>query len=156
MVLLVTHAQVDGFALIFSNSLHTKPGEAMSDAPQKTLLVADDDAEMRRLVRRTLEKRGFTVIEAKDGEEALSRILELKPDAVVLDVMMPGLSGWEICKYVRAHEELAHVGVLMLTAIGRTVNEMTSPLYGADAALDKPFDVKDLVETMDRVLAARA
>jgi DNA-binding response OmpR family regulator len=70
--------------------------------------------------------------------------------------MMPGLTGWEICKYIRSHESLSGVGVLMLTAIGRTVNEMTSPLYGADAALDKPFDVSELVETMERVLAARA
>jgi len=128
----------------------------MSEPQAKTLLVADDDAEMRRLVRRALEKRGYTIVEARDGEEALERILELKPAAVVLDVMMPGLTGWEICKYIPSHESLAGVGVLMLTAIGRTVNEMTSPLYGADAALDKPFDVSELVETMERVLAARA
>jgi DNA-binding response OmpR family regulator len=128
----------------------------MSEPQAKTLLVADDDAEMRRLVRRALEKRGYTIVEARDGEEALERILELKPAAVVLDVMMPGLTGWEICKYIRSHESLSGVGVLMLTAIGRTVNEMTSPLYGADAALDQPFDVSELVETMERVLAARA
>jgi DNA-binding response OmpR family regulator len=128
----------------------------MSEPQAKTLLVADDDAEMRRLVRRALEKRGYTIVEARDGEEALERILELKPAAVVLDVMMPGLTGWEICKYIRSHESLSGVGVLMLTAIGRTVNEMTSPLYGADAALDKPFDVSELVETMEKVLAARA
>jgi len=127
----------------------------MSEPQAKTLLVADDDAEMRRLVRRALEKRGYTIVEARDGEEALERILELKPAAVVLDVMMPGLTGWEICKYIRSHESLSSVGVLMLTAIGRTVNEMTSPLYGADAALDKPFDVSELVETMERVLTAR-
>lgn len=128
----------------------------MSEPQAKTLLVADDDSEMRRLVRRALEKRGYTIVEARDGEEALERILELKPAAVVLDVMMPGLTGWEICKYIRSHESLAGVGVLMLTAIGRTVNEMTSPLYGADAALDKPFDVSELVETMEKILAARA
>ena len=69
--------------------------------------------------------------------------------------MMPGMSGWEICKAVREDEQLADTGVIMLTGIGERLNEMTSPLYGADAHLDKPFELTALDEAVTRVLAAR-
>jgi DNA-binding response OmpR family regulator len=95
-----------------------------------------------------------TIIEAKDGEEALELILNERPDLVVLDVMMPTLSGWELCKYIRTKAELADTRVVMLTAIGKTVNEMTSPLYGADAYLDKPFDIQEIVEVVSSLLAS--
>ena len=63
------------------------------------------------------------------------------PDVVLADVMMPGKNGWEVAKELRADETLKNVGIVMLTAIGERVNEMTSPLYGADDFVDKPFEV---------------
>jgi DNA-binding response OmpR family regulator len=69
--------------------------------------------------------------------------------------MMPGMSGWEICKAVREDEQLQETGVIMLTGIGERLNEMTSPLYGADAHLDKPFELTALDDAVTRVLAAR-
>jgi DNA-binding response OmpR family regulator len=125
-------------------------------AKKPIVVVADDDVEILALVSRTLRRMDLEVHEASDGEEAIKTIRRVRPVAVVLDVMMPGMSGWEVCRALRDDPEIAGTGVLMLTGIGERLNEMTSPLYGADAALDKPFDVKDLVETMDRVLAARA
>jgi DNA-binding response OmpR family regulator len=74
---------------------------------------------------------------------------------VVLDVMMPGQSGWEICKAIREDEKLKTTGVIMLTGIGERLNEMTSPLYGADAHLDKPFELQALDAAVTRVLSAR-
>jgi DNA-binding response OmpR family regulator len=69
-------------------------------------------------------------------------------------VMMPGMSGWEVCRKIREAVSLAHTGVIMLTGIGETLNEMTSPLYGADAHLDKPFEFAELdrriIETLER------
>jgi DNA-binding response OmpR family regulator len=119
------------------------------------VLIADDDAEMRRLVRKSLEKLGLRIVEARDGEEAIARLIEHRPHGAVLDVMMPTLSGWEVCKYIRSKPEYENTAVLMLTAIGKTTNEMTAPLYGADAYLDKPFEVAELTATVKRILEER-
>jgi DNA-binding response OmpR family regulator len=111
----------------------------------KTVLVADDDVEILGLVTRHLRTYdGVKILEASDGEEALKIARREKPDLVVLDVMMPGMTGWEVCRAIREDESLAGTRVIMLTGIGERLNEMTSPLYGADAYLDKPFEFGDL------------
>jgi DNA-binding response OmpR family regulator len=74
---------------------------------------------------------------------------------VVLDVMMPGMSGWEVCRAIREDESLVDTGVIMLTGIGERLNEMTSPLYGADGFLDKPFELDDLADKVREVLSER-
>jgi len=125
----------------------------MSDAP--LILIADDDQEMRRLVRKALEKLGLRTVEARDGEEAITALVEHQPAGAVLDVMMPSVNGWEVCKYIRSKPEFEKVAVLMLTAIGKTTNELTAPLYGADAYLDKPFEVSELTATVKRILDER-
>jgi len=96
------------------------------------------------------------VLEASDGEEAWLLARERLPDLVVLDVMMPGMSGWEVCRKIREDVALAHTGVVMLTGIGENLNQMTSPLYGADAYLDKPFDFDQLDAKVKQALLARA
>ena len=126
----------------------------MSDA-RPLVLLADDDAEIRMLVRRALANIDCDIIEAEDGEQALESLIIEGPDLVVLDVMMPTLTGWEICKYVRGKPALAATKILMLTAVGKTVNELTSPLYGADAYLDKPFDLKEVADEVARLLSER-
>jgi len=120
-----------------------------------TVVIADDDLEILTMVRTLLRRRDVKLIEASDGEEAMRLIRENTPNLVVLDVMMPGMSGWEICKAIREDSELAGTGVIMLTGIGERLNEMTSPLYGADAYLDKPFELTALDDAVTRVLAAR-
>ena len=128
----------------------------MSEARQTPLIMcADDDIEIRRILLRTLGTLDCELLEARDGEEALEMIIEHEPDLVVLDVMMPTLSGWELCKYIRSKPHLADISVVMLTAIGRTVNEMTSPLYGADAYLDKPFDIKEMLTVVSGLLESK-
>jgi DNA-binding response OmpR family regulator len=125
----------------------------VSDEELKPLILcADDDIEIRRIVLRSLSELDCDLMEAKDGEEALTLLIQERPNVVVLDVMMPTLSGWEICKYIRSKPEYEDTAVLMLTAIGKTVNELTSPLYGADAYLDKPFDIRELVATVRKLL----
>lgn len=122
---------------------------------QVKILIADDDVEILRIVRKCLSTAGFQLIEANDGEEALSAALSESPHMVVLDVMMPKLNGWEVCKYLRDRDAYNEMGVLMLTAIGPKLNELTSPLYGADEHLDKPFALDELVAMVERVLAGR-
>jgi DNA-binding response OmpR family regulator len=121
------------------------------------VLVADDEPTMRELLVRHLRTLTppLEVIEASDGEEALRVARERLPDLVVLDVMMPEMSGWEVCKKIREDISLAHTGVVMLTGIGEKLNEMTSPLYGADAFIDKPFEFGELDEKVVGTLEAR-
>lgn len=127
--------------------------------PTPRILLADDDPDIRAILRAQLGEFDVELMEATNGEEALETILVERPDLVILDVMMPELNGWEICKYVREKDDLEGVRILMLTAIGQKVNELTSPLYGADAYLDKPFDldaieakVREVLATVDREL----
>ena len=112
--------------------------------PRARILIADDDPDIRAILVSLLEPHAAELFEARNGDEALETILVERPDLVVLDVMMPVLSGWEILKYMRERDDLAGTRVLMLTAIGHRVNELTSPLFGADAFLDKPFDLDEL------------
>ncbi|MGF1464757.1 MAG: PleD family two-component system response regulator [Sandaracinaceae bacterium] len=127
----------------------------MSEPTDTTILVADDDVEILGLVTRHLRTRPVKILEASDGEEALQVAQRERPDLVILDVMMPGMTGWEVCRAIREDEKLEQVGVIMLTGIGERLNEMTSPLYGADEYLDKPFDFGELDRMIDRVLDKR-
>jgi DNA-binding response OmpR family regulator len=130
-----------------------------ANAAPPVVLVADDEPTMLELVARHLRSIGqpkMEVIEASDGDEAWRLARERLPDLVVLDVMMPGMSGWEVCRKIRQDAALAHTGVLMLTGIGESLNEATSPLFGADEYLDKPFDFEQLDEKIVAVLGQRA
>lgn len=123
------------------------------------VLVADDEPSMLELVARhlrTMSDPKLEVIQASDGEEAWRLAREHLPDLVVLDVMMPGMSGWEVCRKIREDVALAHTGVVMLTGIGENLNQMTSPLYGADAYIDKPFEFDDFDSKVKDTLQARA
>ena len=128
----------------------------MSEENRRPLvMIADDDMEIRRILMRSFASLDIELLEARDGEEALEFIIQHQPDLVVLDVMMPTLSGWELCKYIRSKPALEKTIVVMLTAIGRTVNEMTSPLYGADSYLDKPFDIQEVLDVVSGHLSDR-
>jgi DNA-binding response OmpR family regulator len=120
-----------------------------------TILVADDDPDMLALVTRHLRTMKCKVVEACDGEAALELARKEVPDLMILDVMMPGRSGWEVCKAVREDENLAQTAVIVLTGIGEQLNSLTSPLYGADASIDKPFDFPELDFKIRKVLSDR-
>jgi DNA-binding response OmpR family regulator len=131
--------------------------DSLSTTP--LVLVADDEPTMLELVARHLKTMidpKIDVIEASDGEQAWRLAREHLPDLVVLDVMMPGMSGWEVCRKIREDIALAHTGVVMLTGIGENLNQITSPLYGADAYIDKPFEFGELDQKVKDALAARA
>jgi len=119
------------------------------------VLIVDDDINQIRLIRERFTKQGHQVLEAINGEEGMEVALVEKPDIILLDVMMPVMNGWELCKYLRGKREFEDVGIIMLTAIGPNLNEMTSPLYGADDYIDKPFLFSELDEKIRGVLALR-
>lgn len=124
----------------------------LNSRSKKLVVMADDDVEIRMILNRTVRALDCDVMQAEDGEQALELIIENQPDLVILDVMMPNISGWEVCKYIRSNPRLEKTPVVMLTAIGKTVNEMTSPLYGADVYLDKPFDIDEVEGVVSRLL----
>jgi DNA-binding response OmpR family regulator len=127
----------------------------MSKNEDSLVLVADDEPSMLQLLSAYVRSKGYRVLEASDGDLAWQLAREHLPDVVVLDVMMPGMSGWEVCKKIREAVSLAHTGVIMLTGIGESLNEMTSPLYGADAYIDKPFEFSELEAKIIETLKSR-
>ena len=108
------------------------------------MLVVDDDPEIVAMLSARLEKRGYTVHTAADGNEALAEAKRSRPALMVLDVMMPHKTGWEVARALKQDPVTEGIKIVMLTAIGAQMNEMTSPLYGADAYFDKPFDFATL------------
>lgn len=119
------------------------------------LLIADDDPELVGILLKRLGELNCEITTAPDGEQALKEIRDLRPDVVILDVMMPRKNGWEVCRAIRQDPQLAGTGVIMLTGIGSSLNEMTSPLYGADEYLDKPFNFSELIFKIKRLLVGR-
>lgn len=117
-------------------------------------MVADDSASDRELLREVFAGYSCIWLEATEGAEALSLVLTEEPDVVVLDVRMPELNGWEVCREIRQRPALDAVRVLMLTSMGSRVNAATSPLFGADGYLDKPFDI-DVMRSMVSTLVER-
>lgn len=113
------------------------------------ILVVDDDPEIVTMLTMRLTKRGYTVSSASDGHAALEVAARELPDIVLLDVMMPGKSGWEVARALKQDPATSKMKVVMVSAIGEKTNEITAPIYGADAHVDKPFEF----ETLERVIA---
>lgn len=123
--------------------------------PAPMLLIADDDPEIISLLTIRLQRLGYEVITAVDGKDTLEKVCSHYPDLVILDVMMPEKNGWEVAKELRRDARFQSIGILMLTAIGEKMNEMTSPLYGADDFIDKPFEFSELEKKISATLAKR-
>jgi DNA-binding response OmpR family regulator len=113
------------------------------------ILVVDDDSDIRGLVRELLDRRGFAVTEAKDGQEALRRVFEERPDLVILDVAMPGLDGWATLERIR---ELSDVPVVMLTAKATELEKTRGLRAGADDYVTKPFGRQELLARIEGLL----
>lgn len=117
------------------------------------ILIVDDDPSILGMIRTRLEKQGYRVFTASDGEAAVEIAVDERPDLVVLDVMMPKMSGWEVARTLRNNPDLAGIKIVLLTAIGKGMNDMTAPLYDVDAHIDKPFEFKDLEAAIERLTA---
>ena len=120
-----------------------------------TILVVDDNSDNVEILRAFLTSRGFSVEAAADGRSALARMEEIKPDLVLLDVMMPGMDGWEVCRVIKQHPSLADTRVVMVTAKGGFEDKYEGLRSGADDYVVKPVDFPDLLDKVQRNLAAR-
>lgn len=127
-----------------------------SEADAKLILVADDDADVRELVVFRLERAGYEVITAADGEEAVALALNHKPDLCVVDVMMPKLDGFEVTERLREAPELAGTPILLLTASVHDSAVERGMDVGADDYIAKPFSSEDLLHRCAAALNLRA
>ena len=119
------------------------------------IVVADDEADIRRLTTFTLQRRGYTILEASAGDAALELIRRERPDLAVLDVMMPGLSGIEVAAAMAADPATASIPVVMLSAKGQASEVQAGLASGAHVYLVKPFSPRELGERVAAILAAR-
>lgn len=118
-----------------------------------SILIVDDQPDIRKLVRMTLELGDFVVHEAGDGAEALQQAGVLRPDLILLDVMMPGdLNGYQVCERIRNDPELAGIIIVMLTARGQPRDMEAGEAAGANGYLVKPFSPLDLIDQVEALL----
>ena len=121
----------------------------------KKVLIVDDEAHIRLLLEQTLdelEEVGVSLLVAEDGGKALRMIRDERPQLVVLDVMMPVMNGFDVCKTVKADGDLKSTFILMLTAKGQELDRNTGQEVGADMYMTKPFDPDELIETIRRCM----
>jgi DNA-binding response OmpR family regulator len=120
---------------------------------KRKILIADDEPNILVSLEYLMQREGFEVLLARDGDEALAQLQAARPDLVLLDVMMPGRSGFEVCQALRADEALKHTLVVMLTAKGRETDVAKGLGVGADAYITKPFSTRALVQAVRDLLA---
>ncbi len=117
------------------------------------VLVVDDEDMTRKLLRLMLERDGFTILEAEDGQQALEVIAESKPDIVILDVMMPNMDGFTTCQELRSQPETADLPIILLSARTQAEAVRTGLQSGADRYMTKPISKPELVQTITDLLA---
>ena len=117
------------------------------------ILVVDDDPNIRELISVNLRVKGYSIVLASDGKEAMEKIKTGAPDLIILDIMMPEIDGWELCKWIRDDPRLRSVKILMLTAKGTDRDKLIGrEIFKADEYMTKPFEIDLLQQTISRML----
>jgi DNA-binding response OmpR family regulator len=118
----------------------------------KRILVVEDEPDISELIRFNLEKTGFSAEGARDGEEALNKALTKKFHLIILDLMLPGMYGYEVCKKIKSAPALASIPIIMLTARSEEIDKVLGLELGADDYITKPFSPRELVARVKAVL----
>lgn len=134
------------------------PTRSQLPAGARTILVVDDEADIRRMLKRLLTDRGFTVLEADRGLNALRMVKQYVPDLIVLDAMLPEVHGFEIARRIKGSERYGHIPIIMISAVyrGWRYAEDVKASYGVNAYLEKPFRIAELMKTIESVMSAEA
>ena len=125
----------------------------MADLKNKKILITEDDPSFMRFLAYLLGKEGYEVISASNGLEGLVKAQEEKPDILILDVMLPGMDGFEVCSRLRSEPQTARLPILMLSAKGQDADRATGLKVGADVYLNKPVERSLLLSTIESLLA---
>ena len=120
--------------------------------PGKKILVVDDEPNVIRTLTFVLKKEGYDVSSAGDGEEAISRVRESKPNLMFLDVMMPKKNGYEVCQELKSHSDSSDIHIVMLSAKGQEADREKALTLGADEFMDKPFSPVGVVARVKELL----
>jgi len=118
----------------------------------KKVLVVDDEDDARNLAKMILEKNGFRVLIASDGDEALRKADAESPDLILLDIVMPGKDGVEVCRGLKSQVKTRNIPVVMFTVLGRDVDKSRAADAGCDGYLTRPFNVEDLLAEVKKRL----
>ena len=121
----------------------------------RKVLVADDEPHILRVVKDKLTNAGFVVVTAVNGEEALALALQEKPDLILLDVMMPKMNGFEVCRSLRAEAAFVQTPILLLTARGQDLDRQMGLDAGANEYITKPFSPRQLLQTVQEKLGIK-
>ncbi len=119
---------------------------------KKQILVVDDELDMLMAIKLRLEASGYEVATATDGLEGLNAARKLKPDIIILDIMLPKMNGYKVSRFLKFDEEYKHIPVIMLTALSGDEDRTTGVETGANAYITKPFETQELVDTVRRFL----
>jgi two-component system alkaline phosphatase synthesis response regulator PhoP len=125
--------------------------DSMSDTRQKVLIV-DDEMDALVSLKVALEAEGYNVAEAKDGHEAIDKVHSETPDVILLDLMIPGIDGFEVCRQLKSDAMYRHIPIIMLTARGEIDDKVEGIELGADDYVTKPFNLKELKARVKMVL----
>ena len=123
-----------------------------NDMSKKHILIVDDEAALRQVLEDRLLDEGFIVTKAVNGKEGLSLALEKRPDLILLDIMMPELNGYQVCKKIKEDDSLKNIPVVMLTAKAQESDKFWGLETGADDYITKPFEFKSLLKTITKHL----
>ena len=123
--------------------------------PDISILIVDDDPDSLDIVRTFLESKGYRVTSAPDGKSGLAKLEEVKPALVLLDVMMPGMDGWEVARVIKNHPEFGDTRVVMLTARSGFSDKQEGLRAGADDYIVKPIRLDELATRVEKNLEAR-
>ena len=121
---------------------------------KETILVVEDEEDIRELLKYNLEKEGYQVFGAATGEEGLRAVRDRRPDLILLDLMLPGLDGLEVCRRIRGEAQTQPLPIIMLTAKGEEADIVTGLELGADDYIVKPFSPRVLLARLRAALAA--
>lgn len=125
----------------------------MKESQATSILVVDDNQDNAEIVRQYLESRGYSITVAHSGDEALAVFETVRPALVLLDVMMPGRDGWEVCRIMKQHPTLGRtVRIVMVTALDEWQDKREALQIGADDYVEKPFELPTLAATVQRNL----
>ena len=119
---------------------------------QKKILIVDDEVDLVETLRFPLEMEGFNVLVSYNGEDALSQARKEKPDLIILDLMLPKLDGYKVCRLLKFDERYKHIPILMLTAKTQEKDKLLGQETGADEYITKPFDIDELMKRVKSYL----
>lgn len=127
----------------------------METAPPLDILIVDDDQPIRNLVRQIVQRLGYPSRDAANGEEAIAQIENQLPDLLVLDLMMPKVSGWEVLQWLQERDHLPSLPVIVLTAVGSSKMKGLDD-FNVQAVIAKPFEVGELMSELRQILESRS